>query len=254
MSLKIIITGASSGLGKALAKHYASLGAILGLIARNKAPLEALVNELPDTCGAVFYDIDVRNAQSMQSAAGDFIQRYGCPDIVIANAGISQGTLTEYAEDSKVFESILATNVIGIVNTFQPFISVMRTQSKGSLVGISSVASYRGLPGGSAYSASKAAANSYLESLRVEMYGSGVSVITVCPGYIVTPMTANNPFRMPFILTAETTAKKIVHIINHKKLYSIIPWQMAIVARVLKLLPNFIYDRLFSIMPRKPRK
>jgi hypothetical protein len=254
MSLKIIITGASSGLGKALAKHYASLGAILGLIARNKAPLEALVNELPDTGGAVFYDIDVRNTQSMQSAAGDFIQRYGCPDIVIANAGISQGTLTEYAEDSEVFESILATNVIGIVNTFQPFISVMRTQSKGSLVGISSVASYRGLPGGSAYSASKAAANSYLESLRVEMYGSGVSVITVCPGYIVTPMTANNPFRMPFILTAETAARKIVHIINHKKLYSIIPWQMAIVARVLKLLPNFIYDRLFSIMPRKPRK
>lgn len=254
MSLKIIITGASSGLGKALAKHYASLGAILGLIARNKAPLEALVNELPDTGGAVFYDIDVRNTQSMQSAAGDFIQRYGCPDIVIANAGISQGTLTEYAEDSEVFESILATNVIGIVNTFQPFISVMRTQSKGSLVGISSVASYRGLPGGSAYSASKAAANSYLESLRVEMYGSGVSVITVCPGYIVTPMTANNPFRMPFILTAETTAKKIVHIINHKKLYSVIPWQMAIVARVLKLLPNFIYDHLFSIMPRKPRK
>ena len=252
MSLKIIITGASSGLGRALAKHYASLGATLGLIARSKASLETLVNELPDP-GTIFYDIDVRDAASMQSAAGDFIQRYGCPDIVIANAGISQGTLTEYAEDSKVFESILATNVTGIVNTFQPFIAVMRTQGKGSLVGISSVASYRGLPGGSAYSASKAAANSYLESLRVEMYGSGVSVITVCPGYIVTPMTANNPFRMPFIMTAETTAKKIVHIIKHRKLYSVIPWQMAIVARILKLLPNFVYDRLFSIMPRKPR-
>lgn len=252
MSSKIIITGASSGLGRALAKHYASLGATLGLIARSKAPLEALVNELPDP-GTAFYDIDVRDAESMQSAAGDFIQHYGCPDIVIANAGISQGTLTEYAEDSKVFESILATNVTGIVNTFQPFIAVMRSQGKGSLVGISSVASYRGLPGGSAYSASKAAANSYLESLRVEMYGSGVSVITVCPGYIVTPMTANNPFRMPFIMTAETAAKKIEHIIRHKQLYSVIPWQMAIVARILKLLPDFVYDRLFSIMPRKPR-
>jgi len=252
MPLKIIITGASSGLGKALAKHYASLGATLGLIARNKTSLEALVNELPDTV-SVFYDIDVRDAESMQSAAADFIQRYGCPDIVIANAGISQGTLTEYAEDSKVFESILATNVTGIVNTFQPFITVMRTQGKGNLVGISSVASYRGLPGASAYSASKAAANSYLESLRVEMYGSGVSVITICPGYIVTPMTANNPFQMPFIMTAETTAKKIVHIINHKKSFSVIPWQMGIVAGILKLLPNFVYDRLFSIMPRKPR-
>ena len=252
MPLKIIITGASSGLGKALAKHYASLGSTLGLIARNKTSLESLVNELPDTT-SIFYDIDVRDAESMQSAASDFIQRYGCPDIVIANAGISQGTLTEYAEDSKIFESILATNVTGIVNTFQPFITVMRTQGKGNLVGISSVASCRGLPGASAYSASKAAANSYLESLRVEMYGSGVSVITICPGYIVTPMTANNPFQMPFIMTAETAAKKIVHIINHKKIFSVIPWQMGIVARILKLLPNFVYDRLFSIMPRKPR-
>ena len=252
MPLKIIITGASSGLGKALARHYASLGSILGLIARNKTSLESLVNELPDTA-SIFYDIDVRDAESMQSAASDFIQSYGCPDIVIANAGISQGTLTEYAEDSKVFESILATNVTGIVNTFQPFITVMRTQGKGNLVGISSVASYRGLPGASTYSSSKAAANSYLESLRVEMYGSGVSVITICPGYIVTPMTANNPFQMPFIMTAETAAKKIVHIINHKKVFSVIPWQMGIVARILKLLPNFVYDRLFSIMPRKPR-
>lgn len=252
MPLKIIITGASSGLGKALAKHYASLGSTLGLIARNKPSLESLVNELPDTA-SIFYDIDVRDAESMQSAASDFIQRYGCPDIVIANAGISQGTLTEYAEDSKIFESILATNVTGIVNTFQPFITVMRTQGKGNLVGISSVASCRGLPGASAYSASKAAANSYLESLRVEMYGSGISVITICPGYIVTPMTANNPFQMPFIMTAETAAKKIVHIINHKKIFSVIPWQMGIIARILKLLPNFVYDRLFSIMPRKPR-
>ena len=252
MPLKIIITGASSGLGKALAKHYASLGAILGLIARNKASLESLVNELPDT-DSVFYTIDVRDAESMQSAASDFIQRYGCPDIVIANAGISQGTLTEYAEDSKIFESILATNVTGIVNTFQPFITVMRTQGKGNLVGISSVAGCRGLPGGGAYSASKAAANSYLESLRVEMFKSGVSVITICPGYIITPMTANNPFQMPFIMTAETAAKKIVHIINHKKIFSVIPWQMGIVARILRLLPNFVYDRLFSIMPRKPR-
>ena len=129
----------------------------------------------------------------------------------------------------------------------------MRTQGKGNLVGISSVASCRGLPGASAYSASKAAANSYLESLRVEMYGSGISVITICPGYIVTPMTANNPFQMPFIMTAETAAKKIVHIINHKKIFSVIPWQMGIIARILKLLPNFVYDRLFSIMPRKPR-
>tara|TARA_B100000686_G_scaffold204217_1_gene211007 strand:+ start:9937 stop:10695 length:759 start_codon:yes stop_codon:yes gene_type:complete len=252
MPLKVIITGASSGLGKALAKHYASLGAILGLIARNKISLEDLTNEL-DT-DTTFYDIDVRDAESMQYAANNFMERYGCPDIVIANAGISQGTLTEYIEDSKIFESILLTNVTGMVNSFHPFITTMRAQNTGILVGISSVASCRGLPGGGAYSASKAAVNSYLESLRVEMHGSGISVITICPGYISTPMTKNNPFQMPFIMSAEIAAQKIEHIISNKKIFSVIPWQMAIVARILKLLPNFIYDLIFSIMPRKPRK
>lgn len=250
MSLKVIISGASSGLGMALAKHYAKFGATLGLIARNKQPLEALSDELP---GATFYGADVRNSQSMQTVARDFIQRYGCPDIVIANAGVSRGTLTENVEDSEVFESILATNVNGMVNTFQPFIVAMKASGQGSLVGIASVAGYRGIPGGSAYSASKAAAITYLESLRVEMFGTGISVITVCPGFIVTPMTMNNPYRMPFILTAEAVAKKIVRIIKQKNTYAVIPWQMAIVARVLRILPNFIYDRLLANMPRKPR-
>lgn len=250
MSLKVIISGASSGLGMALAKHYSKFGATLGLIARNKQPLEALSDELP---GASFYGADIRNSQAMQSVAREFIQRYGCPDIVIANAGVSRGTLTENVEDGEVFKSILATNVNGMVNTFQPFIVAMRASGQGSLVGIASVAGYRGLPGGGAYSASKAAVITYLESLRIEMFGTGISVITVCPGFIVTPMTMNNPFRMPFILTAETAAKNIVRIIKRKKTYAVIPWQMAIVARVLKILPNFIYDRLLANMPRKPR-
>ncbi|WP_025040784.1 SDR family oxidoreductase [Nitrosospira briensis] len=250
MPLKVVISGASSGLGSALARHYAGLGATLGLIARRADLLETLAAELP---GASIYVADVRDAGAMQAAAHDFMRRHGCPDIVIANAGISRGTLTEYAEDREVFESILATNVIGMVNLFQPFISVMRTAGQGNLVGIASVAGYRGLPGSGAYSASKAAAISYLESLRVEMHGNGVSVITICPGYVATSMTANNPFRMPFLLTAEEVAEKIVRIIENKVLFAVIPWQMAIVARVLKFLPNFLYDRLFANAPRKPR-
>ncbi|SCY26978.1 SDR family oxidoreductase [Nitrosospira sp. Nsp13] len=250
MPLKVIISGASSGLGRALAQHYAGLGATVGLIARRQDLLETLSAELS---GASTYVADVRDALSIQAVAQDFMQRYGCPDIVIANAGISRGTLTEYAEDSKVFENILTTNVTGMVNLFQPFIVAMRTSGRGSLVGIASVAGYRGLPGGGAYSASKAAAISYLESLRVEMHGKGVSVITICPGYVVTPMTANNPYRMPFILTAEDAAGKIARVIGNKTLFAVIPWQMAIVARVLKLLPDFLYDWLFAKAPRKPR-
>jgi short-subunit dehydrogenase len=237
-------------LGSALARHYAALGATLGLIARRADLLETLAAELSD---ASTYVADVRDAQAMRAAAHDFMLRHGCPDVVIANAGVSRGTLTEYAEDREVFESILATNVLGMVNLFQPFISPMRIAGQGSLVGIASVAGYRGLPGSGAYSASKAATISYLESLRVEMHGNGVSVITICPGYVATPMTANNPFRMPFLLTAEEAAEKIGHVIENKIRFAVVPWQMAVVARVLKFLPNFLYDRLFANAPRKPR-
>ena len=250
MPLKVIISGASSGLGSALARHYAGMGATLGLIARRADLLEALAQNYRVHR---FMRLMCAMRGAMQAAAQDFMRRHGCPDIVIANAGISRGTLTEYAEDSEVFEGILATNVLGMVNLFQPFISAMQAAGQGSLVGIASVAGIAVSQGGGAYSASKAAAISYLESLRVEMHGSGVSVITICPGYIATPMTANNPYRMPFILTAEVVAAKIARIIENKTLFAIIPWQMAIVARVLNLLPNFLYDRMFANAPRKPR-
>jgi hypothetical protein len=252
MSLKVIISGASSGLGRALAHHYAGMGATLGLIARRGALLETLAAEFSSS--ASIYAADVRDAPAIRAAAEDFMHRYGCPDIIIANAGISRGTLIEYAEDSEVFEDILATNLVGMVNLFQPFASAMRAARHGSLVGIASVAGYRGLPGSGAYSASKAAAISYLESLRVEMHRSGVSVITICPGYVVTPMTANNPFRMPFILTAEEVAEKIARVVENKTSFAVIPWQMAVVARVLRILPNFVFDRLFADAPRKPRQ
>lgn len=251
MSQKVIISGASSGLGRALAHHYAGMGATLGLIARRGALLETLAAEF--SFSPSIYEADVRDAPAIRAAAEDFMHRHGCPDIVIANAGISRGTLIEYVEDSEVFEDILATNLVGMVNLFQPFASAMRAARHGSLVGIASVAGYRGLPGSGAYSASKAAAISYLESLRVEMHHSGVSVITICPGYVVTPMTANNPFRMPFIQTAEEVAEKIVRAVENKTSFAVIPWQMAVVARVLKILPNFVFDRLFADAPRKPR-
>ena len=126
------------------------------------------------------------------------------PDIVVANAGVSRGALTEHAEDLAVFRSVLDTNVLGLVHTFQPFLAAMRGARRGALVGIASVAGFRGLPGSGAYSASKAAAITYLESLRLELRGTGVAVVTICPGYVATPMTARNPYRMPFLLGADT--------------------------------------------------
>ena len=249
---RVIITGASSGIGTALARHYAQRGAVLGLVARREAVLAQLAAQLPSH--TLIYPADVRDAAALQAVAADFIARHGCPDIVIANAGISIGTLTEFTADTLAFQEVIDINVMGMVKTFQPFLAAMRAAGRGALVGIASVAGYRGLPGAGAYSASKAAAISYLESLRLELAPSGIKVITICPGYIATPMTAHNPYPMPFLLSADAAARKIAALIERGQTFAVIPWQMAIVARVLRGLPNWLYDRLFGNAPRKPRR
>jgi hypothetical protein len=167
---------------------------------------------------------------------------------------VSIGTLTDHAEDTRVFQEVMDINVTGLVNTFQPFVSGMRQAGRGTLVGIASVAGYRGLPGAAAYSASKAAAISYLESLRVELRASGIKVVTVCPGYIATPMTARNPYPMPFLMSADRAAEKIVAIVARGRSFAVIPWQMALVARCLRLVPNWLYDCLLARAPHKPRR
>ena len=256
--MRVVITGASGGLGLALARHYLEGGAIVAALARRGELLQALAAEFPDRFFC--YALDVRDAPAVHDAASDFIARAGCPDVVIANAGVSTGTLTEYAEDLDTFQQIMDINVLGMVKTFQPFIAAMRANSSldkgrpgGVLVGIASVAGFRGLPGASAYSASKAAAISYLESLRVELHNSGVKVVTICPGYIRTPMTANNPYSMPFMLDAGEAAARIARAIERQTAFTVIPWQMGLTGYALKLLPRWLYGRLFAHAPRKPR-
>lgn len=190
----------------------------------------------------------------MSKAGQDFIAQHGVPDIVVGNAGISIGTLTTEAEDTQHFHRVIETNLFGLVHTFQPFISAMQLRGSGSLVGIASVAGIRGLPGAGAYSASKSAAITYLESLRVELHGSGVKVVTIAPGYIATPMTDVNPYPMPFILPADVAAQRFARAIERSCSYTVIPWQMSIVAKLMRLLPNAIYDRLASKAGRKPRQ
>ena len=250
--MKVFLTGASSGIGEALARHYAGRGATLGLFARRGDLLRGLAATLPGT--AQIYAGDVRDIDALKAAAADFIVRHGAPDLVIGNAGVSYGTLTEFAQDSATFHEIFNVNVVGLVNTFHPFIEPMRAHGHGTLAGIASVAGVRGLPGASGYSASKAAAINYLEALRLEMRSSGVHVATICPGFIATPMTAKNPYPMPFILEADDAARRIARALDAGKSYAIIPWQMAVVGRILKILPSAIYDRLMARAGRKPRR
>ncbi|HEY0845614.1 MAG TPA: SDR family oxidoreductase [Noviherbaspirillum sp.] len=255
---RVFITGASSGLGMALAQHYAGQGAVLGLVARRRAMLQELVASLPNAPLHRVYDLDVTDHAALARAADDFIAANGGVDVVIANAGVSAGTLTECAEDLRTFERIIATNVTATVATFAPFIATMKQQAQagrrdGRLVGIASVAGIRGLPGAEAYSASKSAVITYCESLRLELKSSGIRVVTIAPGYIDTPMTRVNSYPMPFLMPADVFAEKAVAAIEAGVSYRVIPWQMGVVAKLLRMAPNWLYDLAFSNAPRKPR-
>ncbi len=249
--MRVFITGASSGLGEAFARHYDSQGAELGLFARSSDKLQALAVQLsqPARC----YVGDVKVAADVNRAAADFLQA-GPVDIVIANAGISVGILNGIPEDAEVFRDVIETNVLGMGATFEPFIPSMQQRGAGTLVGISSVAGVRGLPGSSAYSASKAATTVFLESLRIDLYGTGVKVVTIAPGFIDTPMTKKNPYPMPFLMKPADFVQRAAKAIEAGRRYTVIPWQMGIVARLMRFIPNALYDRAMSRAGRKPRR
>jgi short-subunit dehydrogenase len=250
--MNVFLTGASSGIGAALAREYASRGATLGLVARRLTALNELVATLP---GKHFvYAADVTDRDALIAAARRFEEDAGGADLVIANAGISEGVLTEHYADLERFRHVLETNVLAMAHTFHPFIAPMRQRGRGTLVGIASVAGIRGLPGSEAYCASKAATISYCESLRVELKRFGVRVVTIAPGFVRTPLTARNPYKMPFLMDAADFARAAADKIASGTSYAVIPWQMAIVAKLLRILPNWAFDRAFGNRPYKPRK
>ena len=242
--LKVFITGASSGIGEALAADYARRGAILGLVARRGDALAAFQQSHSQNAISV-YSVDVRDAEALAQAAQQFIAEHGCPDIVIANAGISRGAVTGHG-DLQTFRDVMDVNYFGMVATFEPFAQAMIDARKGALVGIASVAGVRGLPGSGAYSASKSAAAKYLEALRVEMRPFGVSVVTIAPGYIRTAMTAHNPYSMPFLMDADRFAAKVADAVARKKRFATFPWQMRLVSMVLHVAPRWLYDAVFE--------
>ena len=250
--MAVFITGASSGLGAALARQYALQGHTLGLLARRRDRLHELAASLPGS--HYLYVVDVQDREALHSAAQHFLEQVPHVDVVIACAGISAGTLTEQTDDFGVFKAIFETNVMATVSTFEPFVSRMMKRQSGTLVGIASVAGVRGLPGAGAYSASKSALTTYCESLRLELKPHNVAVVTIAPGYIRTEMTEKNPYDMPFLMDAEVFAGKAVAAIQKKQSYVVIPWQMGVVGKLMRLLPNWLYDRLAVNAPRKPRR
>lgn len=248
------ITGASSGLGQALALRYYQAGYQLALVARRTEEIESWASrhEISLDCYKI-YHANVANIDSIVAAGKACLSSQGLPDVVIANAGISIGVDTAYREDLDHLALTYATNNIGLAATFHPFIDGMVQRGSGRLVGIASVGGIRGMPGHGAYCASKAAVISYMESLRGELSNSGVRVVTICPGYIATPLTEKNRFPMPFLMQAADFADKALATISKGSSYRVIPWQMGMVAKLLRLMPNWLFDKALAGRPRKHR-
>lgn len=254
MTELVFITGASSGIGQALALRYYRDGARLALVARRTAEVERWATEQRlDASRFKVYAADVSDEGAMARIGRECIAVQGLPDVVIANAGISIGMDTAHFDDLDVMRRTFATNNVGLAATFHPFVAAMNERGAGTLVGIASVAAIRGLPGHGAYSASKAAVVAYCESLRGECRPFGVKVVTLLPGYIDTPLTRGNRYSMPFLMQVEDFADQAVGAIRAQTSYRVIPWQMGVLAKVLRLLPNALYDRMLASRPRKKR-
>lgn len=251
----VFITGASSGIGQALAWRYYQAGWRLALVARRTGEIQAWVAQRGlDPARYAVYGADVADVDSIVGAGLACLQGQGVPDVVIANAGISVGVDTAVRGDLDVIARTFATNNVGLAATFHPFIAAMTARRSGALVGIASVAGIRGLPGHGAYCASKAAVISYCESLRGELRPAGVKVVTIGPGYIDTPLTRQNRYSMPFLMRAEDFADRAYRAIDRGVSYRVIPWQMGVVAKLLRALPNALFDRLLAGRPRKHRQ
>ena len=251
----VFITGASSGIGQALAARYGRAGWRLALVGRRSDELKAWARGqgFSDDRAAV-YRTDVADVDSIIAAALQCIAAQGLPEVVIASAGISVGMDSAERADLEVMRETFAINNLGLAATFHPFLRPMRQRGSGTLVGIASVNAIRGMPGHGAYCASKAAVVAYCESLRGECRRQGVQVVTLLPGYIATPLTAANPYKMPFLMQADDFAEHAFRAISSGASYRVIPWQMALVAKGLRLLPNGLFDRLMGGRGRKPRR
>lgn len=226
-------------MGKALALSYARQGAILGLAARRENLLKLLAQECKSLGGIPYvFKLDVRNRAECRSTAEKFMEKAGGIDIVYANAGIGGGDAIING-DATAVNNIISTNILGVINTLTPFIPAMKNKRKGILVNISSAASFMPLPFHGGYSASKAALRMLADSWRITLSKYNLQLTTICPGFIQTPMTEKNRYRV-FLLQAPEAADKIKRAVERGVKTYVFPWQMALLIPVLNLIPRRI--------------
>ena len=242
----VLITGASSGIGRALALELGKRGARLGLTARRAEELSKVAEGVSRAGGqALVLPADVRRAEEINGVAERVREKWGRVDVLVANAGMS--TTTAGAQlDATEAGDVIAVNVIGVVNSVAAVLPDMVKRGDGHLVAISSLASFRGLPKSGPYSASKAAVNTFFESMRLDLRRSGVAVTVIHPGFIRTPMTANRKRKLPFLLEVDDAACRIVKAVERRARDYAFPWQLASLASVIRHMPGALYDRFAS--------
>lgn len=248
-----VITGACGGLGQALARELLAAGAHVTLVGLNRDALQTLADLAPGR--TAIHIVDVSDSAAMQAMAAQAIDRAGLPDLVVANAGVAGGMDTADADDLTVMRRMLEINLLGPAVTFQPFVKAAR-QTPGArcaLVGVASIAGWRGMPGNGAYCASKGGLIRYLESLRAECRGTGLSVHTVSPGYLRTPLTAGNRFAMPGLMDADVAARALLQGVVRGREHIVLPRHIGWLSRLLACLPARWHDRILLRQPRKPR-
>jgi NAD(P)-dependent dehydrogenase (short-subunit alcohol dehydrogenase family) len=247
-----VITGACGGLGQALARQLIAQGAHVALVGMNTTALQALGALAPERCR--IYTPDVSDAVAMQAMGADWLQHHGLPDLVVANAGVAGGFDTAEATDLTVMRRMLEINLLGVATTFHPFLRAMRDSGQGgALVGVASVAGWRGMPGNGAYCASKAGLIAYLQSLRAELRPTLLTVHTISPGYLRTALTAGNTFAMPGLLGPDEAASALLQGVAQGREHIVLPRRIGWLSKALSLLPARLHDRILLGQPRKPR-
>ncbi|HWG41349.1 MAG TPA: SDR family NAD(P)-dependent oxidoreductase [Gemmataceae bacterium] len=247
-----IITGASSGIGWALARTLAAEGCKVGLVARRREQLADLAGEIEKHGGTVaFATADIAEREQAVSAIRDVAARLGPVDLLIANAGVGAPTTIEPFNVPDV-EKMFRVNVLGVVYSLEAALPQMLARGRGHLAAISSLASYKGLPGESGYTASKAAVNIFMEGLRIQLRSKNIAVTTICPGFVKTPMTEVNEFKMPWLLTADDAAWRIVRALKRKRKVYNFPWQLSLFLKCARWAPDWLVDRMMHTYNEKP--
>lgn len=241
----VLITGASSGIGSALALHLARKGAVLGLLARRVDELKELSRKCEVAGGsAKYFRVDVTDARALRDAADSIRAEHGRIDILIANAGIGGNNPETRRLEPAAVKTVIDINLLGAAYSVHAVLPEMIDRGKGQIVGISSLAGYRGLPGSAAYSASKAGMTAFFESTRLDVAGKGIAVTVIHPGFIRTPLTSARANKMPFLMELDAAIPHFIRAIEGKKKFAAFPWQLASIVRAGRIMPAWMYDRI----------